>query len=313
MGSDTSKTTIVNENDQLYINESTMNQFNSIVNSTVSDTLIKSNAQCSNVTLVDQQLDIVGCSISNTNLNYVSGANVTVDFSCINTLAVENDIAQEMYSEMATLMANNLDADSINTMDTNAETSASSYGFNINDVDADTDVENIYKLTSVNKTTTNIENTIANTITSNLDVDSIQSCVDEQAINQSITIADCDINNSNVNLTQNAAIDITTECMNQSEVSQMVSNGLEQDLGVIVESGSDIDSTSDITNKIKTSATSVGFSAGMLSSILCIIILFIIFRFGGTTVQSIMKNPLTIFICCIALVAIVLISTVTIG
>jgi hypothetical protein len=266
MGSPNSKTVTTNENNQTYITRNTMNIVNETVNNSVANALLLSNANCTSVQKIDQLISFRGCKVQG-DLN-VTGieqkAVILVDFSCVNVFEASQDMAQTILTELVSQIQNGMDVESQNAMDTYAETEAKKGGVFAGGANAETNVKNIYDLTTVNENTTNIQNVIANNITSNFNVESVQECVTDQSIKQALDFSYCEVGGDiNVNnLVQNASIETVANCLNETGVAQDITNEAANQLGVIIQNEEKITSTSDIRNTLKTIAVSTGFGGG---------------------------------------------------
>src|SRR5277367_5215453 len=126
MGSSSSTTTANNTSNQTYINQNTVELLNKSSNEAVANALIKNNASCSTFNSIDQTISFRGCKIAgNMTITGVhQDAMLTVDFSCVNAFKAEQEMAQALLSELVNSLQSQMDAKSLNDMNTKAETQA---------------------------------------------------------------------------------------------------------------------------------------------------------------------------------------------
>lgn len=266
MGSSSSKSTVNNTNNQTYITENTVNILNKTTNEAVANAMIKSNSSCSTLNTIDQLISFHGCEIGgDLNINNVKqDAMITVDFSCVNVFKAEQEMAQALMAELVNQLQSEMDAKSLNDMNTKAETAAVSSGILSGDSSSDSNVNNTYNLKVVNQNNTAIQNVVANSVQANFEVESIQKCMSEAAIKQTQDYSNCKVGgNVNVSeLAQSAGISSVVKCVNQSGTVQSVMNQAANDMNVVVKADTKVTSESTIANTIKTTAESLGFGGG---------------------------------------------------
>lgn len=266
MGSSSSKSTVKNTNDQTYITENTVNILNKTTNEAVANALIKSNASCTTTNTIDQLISFHGCEIGgDLNVSNVKqNAMITVDFSCVNVFKAEQEMAQALLSELVNQLQSEMDAKSLNDMNTKAETAAVASGILSGNSSSSSNVNNTYNLKVVNKNNTAIQNVVANSVQANFEVESIQKCISESAIKQTQDYSNCKVKgNVNVSeLEQTAGVNSVVKCVNQSGTVQSVMNQAANDMGVVVKADTTVLSESAISNTIKTTAESLGLGGG---------------------------------------------------
>jgi hypothetical protein len=295
MGNSSSTSSVDNTSNQLYINKTTVDVINKSSNDAVANALIKNNASCSTVNDITQQISFHGCKVGNDiNLTGIKQeASITVDFSCVNAFKAEQEMAQSLLSELVGDIQSKMDAKSINVMNTKAETQAKTSGINPfgGSSSADSNVKNTYNLSVLNQSNTAIQNVIANSIQSNFEVESIQNCIGQNAINQKQDYSYCEAgHNLNVSeLEQKAGISAVVDCVNKSGTVNAVINAAGSSLGLSVVDDTKVQSTSTMTTELKTIAE----TAGLGGCISCC----------GDTGSSVSCS--VIYVCCILLCMIV--------
>ena len=266
MGNSNVKSTVTNENQQLFISESLVNILNKNTNEAVANALIQNNNSCVSTKSIYQLLDFSGCKVvGDINIGNVNQeAVVVVDFSCLNTAKAEQSMAQSMLSELVNTAKSTMDATSLNTMNTASEAIARTTGIFGGSSGTDTNVNNKFNLKQVNTTDTNIQNVIANSITSNFTVQNIQKCIDDAKITQAITAKNCVVggNLTVENIKQSASISAVVNCVNKSGAVNDVITDVANKLKIAVVSDSTIAASSDMKNVLNSQAETTGLSLG---------------------------------------------------
>lgn len=266
MGGAQSKTNTVNKSNQIYITENTANILNKNANSAVTNALIKNNASCTTTNDINQTISFKGCKVAgDINITGVKQeAMITVDFSCMNAFKAENDMAQAILSELMYDLTSKMTTDSLNNMDTNAQTSAATSGILGSPASANTTTINKFNLQNVSTSNTNVQNAISTSVQSNFTAESIQDCLSRNAASQLIDFSNCQTaGNLNVSeLEQKAGITAVVNCVNNSGAVQKVTNDVAYKLGVTVETETQAEVSSTMKNVISTSAESTGLSLG---------------------------------------------------
>lgn len=266
MGNSSSNSSINNTSNQTFITKHTVDILNKNTNEAVANALIKNDSTCQSVSEIGQTISFAGCEVKgDINVTGVKQkAIITVDFSCVNAFKAEQEMAQALLSELVSDIQSKMDAKSLNDMNNNAENQASTSGIFGGKSSTNSDVKNTYNLKVVNNTDTNIQNVIANSLQTNFNVESIQKCINQAAINQKINFENCKAGgNLNVSeLEQVAGISTVVNCVNDSGTVQKVMNEAGNTMGVVVENETKIESTNNMTTRIKGVAESIGLGNG---------------------------------------------------
>lgn len=296
MGGSHANSTVTNTNEQLFISQTLVNVLNKNTNEAVANALIQNNNSCTSTKDIHLLLDFSGCKVGgNINISDVSqDAVLVVDFSCLNTAKASQAMAQSMLSELVNTAKNNMDTQSFNNMNTAAETQAKTSGLTLwSSANANTNVNNTFNLKQISTTNTNIQNIIANSITSNFKVDTIQTCIDKAKIKQTISAKQCNVEGDITveRIKQNAGITAVVNCVNESGAINKVLTDVANKLNIAVVADSKIADTSDMKNVLKTQAESTGIfgscpgcdSSGMSSWVLLALCVLIIILSCGSS------------------------------
>jgi hypothetical protein len=298
MGSSSSKTTTTNTNNQTYITDTSVNILNKNTNAAVANALISNKSSCKAVNEITNTMDFSGCSIGSGGINITGGgqkASIVVDFSCLNAFTAEQSMAQSLLSEMVNEIQSKMNANALSNMNTQAETQAKSagVGFLTGSSKSQTDTNNTFNLKVVNKNNTAIQNVIANSVQANFAVESIQECIADNKIKQELLLRNCKVESGGINIKdfeQVGSVNAVVNCVQQSGTVQKVINDAANSLGVVVETASEVKSSSDITNKIKTTAESVGLGACCDSGASSGIMILVIVGFLALSLFMILKR-----------------------
>lgn len=292
MGNNSSRSTsnIDNSVSLTYINQNTAEILNKTTNEAVANALIKHSNSCSVLNEIQQTISLAGTRVAgDLNLSNIrQTAVITVDFSCINASNAEQDMAQSLLSELTVGLQSQLDAKTLNDIETRAENVASSQGVGGGRSSTRTDVDNSFNLTTINNTHTNTQNIIANSVQSNFEVDSIQECISNAAIRQKMDFSGMDVGgNANLSdLSQDASISAVVNCVNESGTVQKVMNDVANKLGIVIDTGTTSDVVNLVTTETKGSAESTGLgtlaSYSSCTSMSCLQLLIILAICAGS-------------------------------
>lgn len=297
MGGSQSKSSSTNESNVTHINKNTVDIVNKNINTAVANALIKNNASCQTVNDINQLISFRGCKIDgDINIKDVKqNAMITVDFNCVNAFKAEQEMAQAILSELTNEIGSKMDSQSINNMKALADAQSKSSGFLsvLSPSSSSSTNVNKYNLRVENTTDTNIQNIIANNITSNFEVESIQECINQTAIDQKLDFENCSVGGS-LNLQefeQKAGIASVINCVNKSGTVQDIVNKSGSELGVVVETDTISKSDSTMQSDAKSSSESKGLSLDFLGMLGC-------GSFFGASIWSLVICVIVILLLC---------------
>jgi hypothetical protein len=277
-----SSSSSTNKVKEVIVNKNTVNQLNEQINSAVAKTVITQKKQCSSNVDQSQTIDLSGCkvqgdiNITNTKQQQVA----VVDLSCIQASEVSNEMAQQIMNEMMSQIKSGLDSKSLADMSANAKSAATTGFLSTGSSSSKSTTVNDYDLRVVNDNTTDIQNVVKNAIDVQFNVEDVQQCVNQASQRQALNLKNCQAGGS-VNIsefTQDQGIKSTTNCLQQSGMSNKVTTYAGTMLGVTTEA--DTVSTSDVKQSAaaESTATSSGIEAicNPMSSASCGMCIFII-------------------------------------
>lgn len=290
--SSTSKNTV----NQVIVSKNTVNQLNEQINSAVANTCITQNKKCSQNVDQSQTIDLSGCkvggSINITNTKQQQTA--VVDLSCVQASSVSNEMAQEIMNKMMAEVKSNLNSESLAAMAANAESSAKAGFLSTSSPSSNSTSINNYNLNVTNDNTTNIQNVIKNAIDVEFNVEDVQQCVNQASQKQKLSLAGCSVT-GNINISefsQEQGITSTTNCLQQSNMSNKITAYAGTMLGVVTEGETTSKSSVSQTASAASAASAGGIgdictpscSGGLSSLCLLLIGLFIVsyYMIGGS-------------------------------
>lgn len=271
MGNKKSKSVSKNENNQLIISETDINTLNSQINKTVANTVINSNKSCQQKSNLSSGFLFKNCKIGgdfifdNVNINQES----IVDFSCIQVFDIQQDLAQTILSELMKQITTKLDDKTINFMNSTAESQVKSGFLSPGNASSDSNSQNKFNLTRINKTNTNIQNILSNSINVNFNIDSIQNCIQSQEQEQVLDATNCDIKGDVIIKNWNVEQSIKSfgKCLQNDGIVQKIINTASNDLNIKVIS----DTKTDTSNKMTASTKSKTIATGPIEEFVKVI------------------------------------------
>lgn len=306
MGGASSKAYAKNENNQIIVNRNELNILNEQVNEVISKSVIDSSKSCNSMVNQLQLLDLSGCetegNLDVSNIGFKQTA--AVDFSCIQISDVQNQVAQEMLSEIMSSVKSSMDITSLNTLTAKADALAKQGFLGIGGSKAESATENIYNLNVSNESTQNLENIVKNSINSEFKANDVQNCINTITQRQIINARNCkaggDINVNRIKYEQ--AVEAMIECIQKSEIANKIINKIATELVEVVEA----DTTGEITVEQESTSEAEARTEGPLDAMANIINAACapcgqLFGSSGTGFSS---------ICCVILVVIILLGVI---
>ena len=252
----------VNINDTTTVSKDFVDILNKNMNSVTANTIISTEQNCIGTNVISQKIDFSKCRLKGSTINVrgTDEAQILVNFKCIQVPKTSTHIGQALLSEMMAELQKSFSVKSLNDMNTKAKAEASASGLFAPGSNASNNVNNIYRLATVSDNYTEIQNVIANEINTTLNVNSIQNCINTNAVQQTFDMSSCELNDSEVNYDRmrSSSINGILDCVNSSEtVNSTVQNIINQ-LGIKVKSNTEVSSESTMVNDLTAAAKSVG-------------------------------------------------------
>lgn len=266
MGSSSSKSKIVEQNNTLVMTENDVNSVNQQLNNFVANAVVNAASSCSASVNQSSKISIRNLEAKgDINLNTSTVQTSVVDFSCINVTQVRNDIANQLITQMMSSIENNNSADVLAKMNATAASKttqgAGSAILNpFSKTSNKSDVEQINNYQQYTKNNTNIENIIKNSVEVGFTSNTLNSCissVSQQADYQAENLK-AGGNITLVNSVQQGT-QLMAKCVNSTDVGNSVTSNVLNYFGVQVKSDTETKVASESTG----TATSESKSAGV--------------------------------------------------
>lgn len=229
MGGAASKAAVEQEFETLVANKSDINILNEQLNDVQIETIMKDAQTCSAAITQDQLQRYKGIkSMGKLTFTIKQKQASNLTFSCLNLSKVRNDIANQMTSNIMTNLESTTDTEILNKMGAAAaaKAEAGEQFFPWGGADTENNIKQITKTTNVTENTKNIQHIVKNAIENTFTVDNVKTCVNSVSNIQSITFEDVQGEEIDFVIDQNQAATLLAECINKSDVSQDLTNGL---------------------------------------------------------------------------------------
>lgn len=221
MGSkQSSRSSVKNVSNQLYVNKSTVNQLNKQLNDVIANTIVK-NAVDSGGTIINKQELIFekikakgDIDISNITQKQVAA----ITFSAMNKTAARNDSALAFISKTVDELKNNVSLEALAKMDGVANAKMKTgflSGMPLSQSKSSSEVTNINDIKSVTENVKNIANVLQNRVENNFTTETVVSCIAKINNAQIFKIQDVETTEGIVrihNVTQEQAATAIAQC-----------------------------------------------------------------------------------------------------
>tara|TARA_Y100000766_G_C18886253_1_gene596009 strand:- start:794 stop:1837 length:1044 start_codon:yes stop_codon:yes gene_type:complete len=300
MGGSGSKaeSTIKQENNTTIVNSTDIEMLNQMTNEQISNTIMEDAKKCQASVLQDQKISIRNVNTDGDfNLSDVSQIqDAAVTFSCVNATEVAQKASTKMVDSIMTSLDKNVSNDILAELEAKADAATKSgFGSIANgDAESSSNVENINNTSVTNTTNVNLKNIVTNTVVNNFSSKNVSECIAQ--INNSQEIAVENINaGGDVNIravSQKQSASLMAECIQNSKVSNGITNDLSRILGVEVKETTSTTSASSSKGEATAKAEQTGpieeigdavsnvmgsiFGNQMMMSVICIVIVIII-------------------------------------
>jgi hypothetical protein len=173
-----------------------------------------------------------------------------VNFDCIQTANMTSDIANGILDKMINSMENNYDKDIMDKLETVASTKTNS-GFAAMDFGrANSEVNVDYNYSDITETRKNISNIMKNAITNNINLKSVQDCINQTRQSQTVDLRNVVVDDTAVlAVRQSQAADMVSKCVQNSTFGNKIINQVVKDLGIIIDEKSSTTKQTDIKAK----------------------------------------------------------------
>jgi hypothetical protein len=267
MGGSQSTSTVKQENNQMIINKQSVSVINKQINNFIANAIVYEAKACSSSLFQNQRVIIKNLKAAgDINIGVEQTQGALVDFNCLQTSTVRNDIANQMIHEMMANLESSNSANVLNKLNAIAGSKAESQ-FTPNPFQSSSSNSNVQQIqnfkseTNLNK---NIENVVKNSVAANFTSTNIDTCKASVIANQSIEVINAQTNAKiTIAIQQQQAIQIITKCVQTADIGNQITNDILGTLGVKT-----ADSTStEVESSFSGSAESSALNKGVFESL----------------------------------------------
>lgn len=229
-GGSKARSKLYQESNTLLVNKSTVDVVNHDLTEMLIETSMEAAKSCVGSIIQGQDMEIG-------DLNFIGAKDSTIDisqaqqsrlnFDCVQSSTLRNDIAQKMVSEIMQKMETNVDQNILETLNAKSSTTSGTGGSAVpwGKADAETDVEQINNFMSVTENNKRIENIVKKSVEYNFSTSDVQECISKIVQNQKLKVGNVNVIDSqgiNVPIAQRQAADLIANCTQMSEASNKV-------------------------------------------------------------------------------------------
>lgn len=300
----TAKSTIKVENDVLTIDKQSVELLTSHTNNLIVNSMMNSSKSCgSGGNIVQSTSNKFGKIAGDFNVGAVKQtADISVDFSCVQSSEVKDQVTSEIMVDLMEGLESNTSQEATAIMNAKAasETSAGvGSSFLTAPTSSTSNIEMKNKFQNISDRSQKISNLVANSMTKNFTSNDIEDCRAQAVALQSTNNSAEEVGGS-VKIgpvTQEAALKLVSNCIQNSNTSSAVANGLLSSMGITVKNTLKQKSSTDQEGSAESKAKAKGIediidSIGkMLSSLFSGI-------FGAMMMPALIICGLLVFCCC---------------
>ncbi len=328
MGSSHSSSSIYEQNNQVTVNDTDVKTYQEQINSQISNTTINAAKACTATITNNQGINISHLhSGGNTTISSNQTQTAALTFNCLDVSKVRNTVGAEIITKMTDNITANATAEALSVMRAQAESQAKQGFLGIGGSSSDANTVIINNTTNVNKTDMDISNVVKNVVQNNFSSEDLQTCISQANSNQSVQIGDVVAEgNIVVALDQNQATSVVTNCIQESDVANSITNAVASALGITVENTQKSASTQNTTGGAGSSATTQSIGAGTVGDAakgvgkgistaaegLGKAAADVISSFGDI-LKGLFGNPLFIVLCCVCVIIIGIVAYMAIN
>lgn len=283
MGATHSTNSVTQSNNSIVVNQSTLDELNSQLNTVTANVIMNTNQSCGSQVSLSNVINFSDATIEG-NLNIGSPStssstsstnstnpltspnqckvlltqNGAVTFKCVNAASLTNNISSALVDHMMNALSNSVSANVLQQMNSKAASSANTGIAMIGASSSSSSVNTNNNYKQVTKNMQNIQNVVANAVTSNLTNNVVAACIDQvnqkQGFDASGALVQGNVNMCNFQANQVASV--FGNCINSAGVMSKITNTTAQNLGVTVTN------TAHTTQQATSTATSTSSSLG---------------------------------------------------
>jgi hypothetical protein len=327
MGHSHSKASITEVNNQVSVNDTDIKTSQEQINSQISNTTIDAAKNCSADLNLQQAVNISHIRAKG-DFNYSSNQKqvAALTFRCLNSSTVRQSAGSNIITKMTNDIAANATAEALSIMKAQAASQAKQGFLGIGGSSSNANTKITNNTTNINKTNIDISNVVKNVVENNFSSEDLQTCISQANNDQSVTIGDVEAGgNVILALNQDQAVTVVSNCIQESNISNKITNGVASALGISVEATQKSVSKQDTTGSADSKATTQGVgdaigdvargvgqgvstgAEGIGKGIGDVVTSF------GDILKGLFGNPLFIVLCCVCVIVIGIVAYIAIN
>jgi hypothetical protein len=239
MGS--SSSTVTNTNNQTYINKSQIDVLNKQITSMISNTQVDQAAKCANSDAQSQYISFgpitsaPGYDVNITDIQ--QGQYSTIDFTCKQTQVARNDISNQLYTNIMNNLKQNNTTEIMAELEAQAATNVKNGFASWGGGSSNSDVNNDINWNVTNDVYEEVQNVIENSIENNFTANNLSECINNLSQSQSMVFKGITSGGGVYigGLSQQQMADTYTQCIQNQNVGQEITNVMANAMGVTIE------------------------------------------------------------------------------
>ena len=267
MGGSESKTNATLDSNTTVINESTLNQFNSLVNKTAVNTMIENVKKCSASVVQSQHLTIKNITCGdNCNIALAQDQSAWLDFNCAQKDDVQMDVIQKMIDNINTTLKDNTSTDLLNKLNSNISSKSQSdwgalpWGGSSSNANVNQSIKNYVS----NKTNVNTSNAIENAVYASFKNSNINECIAKIISEQEIKATDISAGkNFTFTVNQSQKADAIASCIQNANIASRVITDVTKFAGLDLSIKKDTEVENISETKAESESKNTGFFQGI--------------------------------------------------
>lgn len=312
MGGSSSKSKVHQERNTFVTNRSDINILNEKINNTIVNTTVQNVKNCSASLVNNQRLKIIGVvageDIIISNQQIQEGM---MDFSCVQTDEVKNDVAKQMIDQIMQQLQSTVDTSVIDKLNAVADSKSSQdWGaFPWGGADSKSNVKQIVNTNINNMTSKNIQNVVKNAVESNFTSATYNDCLSTVINNQEFEARDLQTGRT-VRITnqQEQSAKLFAKCVQNSNIANSITDNITNFFGLDVKEDTKNSTDATVSGESTSEAVSTGLFQGVADMFRGVGDMFgglfssILPNFGGVASLS---SPISSICCCLIIILIV--------
>jgi hypothetical protein len=285
MGSSESTTNNTSVMTNTNVTTSNISMLNSQTNNMVSNVIMKAAQSCSTAAVLKNTVTLQNLHIKgNLNINSKQKNKASVTFSCVQVSKMASNIEDSISNFIAGEINNKFSAEQQAKLAQEAKAEAAASALALGAV-ADSKSNNNSTITNTNLVTINqdIKNILVNNVTHNTNMESVAECVGSLTASNNFDLDGAVVGgDANIALDQDNAIELVTECIQNSDLSSGAITKTAQMLGIKISNDSSTSQKS-TAEQIGSSSATTGFggcsSQMMIMIIISCVVVVVVFKF----------------------------------